>query len=135
MKFELMGDPGPAEGVVNGVADARKAVRQRYKDGSDLVKITATGGVLSVAKNGLNPQFTEEEIREIVETAKDYEMYVAAHAHGIEGMQRAIRAGVRTIDHGTLMDKKTAQLMKKYGTYYVPTISAGEFVYEKAQKP
>ena len=132
---ELRGDPGPYEGVVNGVEDARKAVRQRYKDGSDLVKITATGGVLSVAKNGLNPQFTEEEIREIVETAKDYEMYVAAHAHGIEGMQRAIRAGVRTIDHGTLMDKKTAQLMKKYGTYYVPTISAGEFVYEKAQKP
>ena len=134
-KKSMQGDPGPREGVINSVDDAKKAVRQRYKDGSDLVKITATGGVLSVAKNGLNPQFTEEEIRAIVETAKDYEMYVAAHAHGIEGMQRAIRAGVRTIDHGTLMDKKTAQLMKKYGTYYVPTISAGEFVYEKAQKP
>ena len=62
-------------------------------------------------------------------------MFVAAHAHGIEGMQRAIRGGVRTIDHGTLMNKETAQLMKKYGTYYVPTVSAGEFVYEKAQKP
>ena len=132
---ELVGDPGPYDGVINGLDDARKAVRQRYKDGSDLVKITATGGVLSVAKNGQNPQFTEEEIRVIVETAKDYEMYVAAHAHGVEGMQRAIRAGVRTIEHGTLMDKETAQLMVKYGTYYVPTISAGEFVYEKAQKP
>ena len=132
---ELAGDPGPYDGVVNGIDDARKAVRQRYKDGSDLVKITATGGVLSVAKNGQNPQFTEEEIRVIVETAKDYEMYVAAHAHGIEGMQRAIRAGVRTIEHGTLMDKETARLMVKHGTYYVPTISAGEFVYEKAQKP
>ena len=132
---QLVGDPGPYDGVVNGIDDARKAVRQRYKDGSDLVKITATGGVLSVAKNGQNPQFTEEEIRVIVETAKDYEMYVAAHAHGVEGMQRAIRAGVRTIEHGTLMDKETAQLMVKYGTYYVPTISAGEFVYEKAQKP
>ncbi|MBH31798.1 MAG: amidohydrolase [Candidatus Marinimicrobia bacterium] len=132
---ELVGDPGPYDGVVNGVDDARKAVRQRYKDGSDLVKITATGGVLSVAKNGQNPQFTEEEIRVIVDTAKDYEMYVAAHAHGVEGMQRAIRAGVRTIEHGTLMDKETAQLMVKYGTYYVPTISAGQFVYEKAQKP
>ena len=131
----LRGDPGPYEGVINGADDARKAVRQRYKDGSDLIKITATGGVLSVAKNGLNPQFTEDEIKAIVETAKDYDMYVAAHAHGIEGMQRAIRGGVRTIDHGTLMDKETAQLMKKYGTYYVPTVSAGEFVYEKAQKP
>ena len=77
----------------------------------------------------------ENEIKAIVETAKDYDMFVAAHAHGIEGMQRAIKGGVRTIDHGTLMDKETAQLMKKYGTYYVPTVSAGEFVYEKAQKP
>jgi len=132
---ELRGDPGPYEGVINGVEDAMKGVRQRYKDGSDLVKITATGGVLSVAKNGQNPQFTEEEIRAIVETAADYEMFVAAHAHGKEGMQRAIRAGVRTIEHGTLMDVETARLMVKYGTYYVPTISAGEFVYEKAQKP
>ena len=132
---ELRGDPGPYEGVINGVEDAMKGVRQRYKDGSDLVKITATGGVLSVAKNGQNPQFTEEEIRAIVETAADYEMFVAAHAHGKEGMQRAIRAGVRTIEHGTLMDVETARLMVKYGTYYVPTISAGEFVYKKAQKP
>ncbi len=135
LKRELRGDPGPLEGVVNGTDDARKAVRQRYKDGSDLVKITATGGVLSVAKNGQNPQFTEEEIREVVKTAAEYEMFVAAHAHGVEGMQRAIRAGVRSIEHGTLMDKETARLMLKHGTYYVPTISAGEFVYEKAQKP
>lgn len=132
---KLQGDPGPLEGVVNGTDDARKAVRQRYKDGSDLVKITATGGVLSVAKNGQNPQFTEKEILEVVKTASEYEMFVAAHAHGIEGMQRAIRAGVRTIEHGTLMDKETARLMVKHGTYYVPTISAGEFVYEKAKKP
>ena len=62
-------------------------------------------------------------------------MHVAAHAHGVEGMQRAIRAGVRTIEHGTLMDKPTARLMKQYGTYYVPTVSAGEFVYEKAKEP
>ncbi|MBT3663196.1 MAG: amidohydrolase family protein [Candidatus Marinimicrobia bacterium] len=132
---KLQGDPGPLEGVVNGTDDARKAVRQRYKDGSDLVKITATGGVLSVAKNGQNPQFTEEEIREVVKSAAEYEMFVAAHAHGVEGMQRAIRAGVRSIEHGTLMDKETARLMVKHGTYYVPTISAGEFVLEKAKKP
>ena len=133
MRFELMGDPGPKEGVINGISDARKAVRQRYKNGADLIKITATGGVLSVAKSGENPQFKEEEIRAIVETAADYNMHVAAHAHGAEGMKRAIRAGVRSIEHGTLMDEETIHLMKKYGTYYVPTISAGEFVAEKAK--
>ena len=132
MKFELMGDPGPAEGVVNGIPDARKAVRQRYKNGADLIKITATGGVLSVAKSGENPQFKEDEIRAIVETAADYDMHVAAHAHGAEGMKRAVRAGVRSIEHGTLMDEETMELMKERGTYYVPTISAGEFVAEKA---
>ena len=128
-----MGDPGPAEGVVNGIAEARKAVRQRYKNGADLIKITATGGVLSVAKNGENPQFQEDEIRAIVETATDYGMHVAAHAHGAEGMKRAVRAGVRSIEHGTLMDEETMALMKEKGTYYVPTISAGEFVAEKAE--
>ena len=133
MKFKLMGDPGPAEGVVNGTPDARKAVRQRYKNGADLIKITATGGVLSVAKSGENPQFKEDEIRAIVETAADYDMHVAAHAHGAEGMKRAVRAGVRSIEHGTLMDEETMNLMKERGTYYVPTISAGEFVAEKAK--
>ena len=132
MKFKLMGDPGPAEGVVNGIPDARKAVRQRYKHGADLIKITATGGVLSVAKSGENPQFKEDEIRAIVETAADYDMHVAAHAHGAEGMKRAVRAGVRSIEHGTLMDDETMDLMIERGTYYVPTISAGEFVAEKA---
>ncbi len=127
------GDPGPKEGVINGVADARKAVRQRYKNRADLIKITATGGVLSTAKNGLNPQFTEDELRAIVETARDYGMHVAAHAHGAEGMKRAIRAGVRSIEHGTFMDDEVIALMKKYGTYYVPTISAGKWVAEKAK--
>ena len=132
MRFDLMGDPGPKKGVVNGVAESRKAVRQRYKNGADLIKITATGGVLSVAKNGENPQFKEDEIRAIVETAADYDMHVAAHAHGSEGMRRAVRAGVRSIEHGTLMDEETMALMKEKGVFYVPTISAGEFVAEKA---
>lgn len=132
-KKDLMGDPGPKEGVINGVDDARKAVRQRYKNGADWIKITATGGVLSVAKSGQNPQFTQEEVNEIVKTAKEYGMDVAAHAHGIDGMKRAIIAGVRTIEHGSLMDKETAQLMKQYGTYLVPTISAGKYVAEKAK--
>ncbi len=124
---------GPVEGVVDGPASAAKAVRQRYKDGSDLIKITATGGVLSVAKNGTNPQFSEEELKAIVDTAKDYGFHVAAHAHGAEGMKRAVRAGVRTIEHGTYMDEETMGLMKKNGAYYVPTIMAGKWVEEKAK--
>ncbi|OAB75971.1 metal-dependent hydrolase family protein [Cochleicola gelatinilyticus] len=132
---ELMGDPGPKEGVVNSVEDAKKAVRQRYKNGADWIKITATGGVLSVAKSGKNPQFTEEEITAIVTTAKDYDMKVAAHAHGDEGMQRAIRAGVKTIEHGTLMSDATMELMKQKKSYLVPTITAGKYVSDKAKIP
>lgn len=132
-KRDLQGDPGPLEGVVNGVDDAAKAVRQRYKEGSDLIKITATGGVLSPAKNSQNPQFTVAEIRAIVETANDYGMKVAAHAHGTEGIKRAILGGVASIEHGTLLDAEGMRLMIERGTYLVPTISAGNFVYEKAQ--
>jgi imidazolonepropionase-like amidohydrolase len=132
---ELRGDPGPKEGVINSVDDAKKAVRQRYKDGADNIKITATGGVLSMAKNGQNPQFTLEEIQAICATAKDYGMIVAAHAHGDEGMQRAVIAGVTTIEHGTLMSEETMDLMIEHGTYYVPTISAGEEVVRNAKKP
>lgn len=129
----LMGDPGPRDGVINGVAEARKAVRQRYKDGADLIKITATGGVLSVAKSGQNPQFMDDELKAIVDTAKDYGMTIAVHAHGKEGMERAIKAGVTSIEHGTYMDKHTFGLMKKHGTYFVPTIMAGNWVAEKAK--
>lgn len=132
---DLMGDPGPREGVVNGLEDARKAVRQRYKDGADLIKITATGGVLSVARSGQNPQFTEAEVAEIVRIAADYDMHVAAHAHGTEGMQRAIRGGVHSIEHGTYMDEETIELMIEHGTWYVPTVSAGRFVARMAGVP
>ncbi len=132
---DLMGDPGPAQGVVNGVDECVKAVRQRYKEGSDVIKITASGGVLSVAKSGENPQFTEAEMRAIVETAKDYGFKVAAHCHGAEAMKRAIRAGVNSIEHGTYMDEEAMNLMKKMGTYYVPTIIAGKSVADSALKP
>jgi imidazolonepropionase-like amidohydrolase len=128
-------DPGPEQGVVNSVDDARKAVRQRYKEGSDTIKITATGGVLSIAKNGSNPQFTEEEIRAIVTTARDYGFKVAAHAHGAEGMKRAVRGGVDSIEHGTFMDDETIKLMKERGTFYTPTLSAGRWVADKAKDP
>ena len=130
---KLIGNPGPKEGVVNSVEDAKKAVRQRYKNGADCIKITATGGVLSVAKSGDNPQFTIEEVKAICDMAKDYGMHVAAHAHGDEGMQRAIIGGVKTIEHGTYMSDETMDLMIKYDAYLVPTITAGKEVAEKAQ--
>jgi imidazolonepropionase-like amidohydrolase len=132
---DLMGDPGPAAGVANGPDECRKAVRQRYKEGSDVIKITASGGVLSVAKNGENPQFTEEEIKAIVETAHDYGFKVAAHCHGAEAMKRAVRAGVNSIEHGTFMDEEVMALMKQHGTYFVPTIIAGKSVADSAKKP
>jgi imidazolonepropionase-like amidohydrolase len=110
-------------------------VRQRYKEGSDTIKITATGGVLSIAKNGANPQMTEEEMRAVVATARDYGFKVAAHAHGAEGIKRAVRAGVDTIEHGTFMDDEGMKLMKEHGTWYVPTLSAGRWVYDQAQDP
>lgn len=132
---DLMGDPGPKDGVINGPEDAYKAVRQRYKDGSDLIKITASGGVLSMATNGENPQFTEEEVKAIVAAAKDYGFKVAAHCHGVEAMKRAIRGGVSSIEHGTLMDESVFPLMVQYGTYLVPTIIAGKSAADSAKIP
>ena len=128
-------DLGPMDGVMNGVQDALKTVRYRYKEDSDLIKITATGGVLSNAKNGQNPQMTIEEIRAIVEISKDYGFKVAAHAHGSEGIKRAVIAGVDSIEHGTLMDNEAATLMRDKGTYYVPTLLAGKWVADKALIP
>ncbi len=129
----LMGPPGPTEGVINGPDAARQAVRQRYKEGSDTIKITATGGVLSYARSPDAPQFTVEEIRAIVDTAKDYGYTVAAHAHGDVGMRRAIEGGVSSIEHGTFMSESTMRMMKEKGTWYVATLSAGRFVGEKAE--
>jgi imidazolonepropionase-like amidohydrolase len=132
LKGDFRRDANPVDGVINGPDEARKAVRQRYKDGADLIKLTATGGVLSLAGNGRNPQFNDEELRAIVETAKDYQMTVAVHAHGTEGIKRAVLAGVDSIEHGTFMTAEVMQLMKKHGTYLVPTISAGDWVARKA---
>ena len=125
--------PTAEDGVINGPYDAYAAVRQRYKDGADGIKLTVTGGVLSVAKSGDNPQFTAEEVASVVNAAKDYGMWVAVHAHGAEGMKRAVIAGVNSVEHGTFMTEEVMDLMIKNGTYYVPTISAGEFVAEKAK--
>ncbi len=129
-----VGAPGPNQGVINGPDEGRAAVRARYKEGADLIKITATGGVLSQARSGQNSQYTEEELRAIVSTAKDYGFRVAAHAHGAEGMKRALRAGVDSIEHGTLLDDEVIALFKKHGAWYVPTISAGRYVAEKSKE-
>ncbi len=128
---ELRADRFP--GFANGPDGVRAAVRLRYKDGADFIKIAATGGVLSLAKSGQAPLFTDEELRAVVETARDYGMKVAAHAHGSEGMLRAVRAGVHTIEHGTFMTDEVIAAMKERGTVYVATISAGRFVAEKAK--
>ncbi|MDJ1140056.1 amidohydrolase family protein [Marinicella sp. X102] len=123
----------PEHGVLNGVADARRAVRQRYQDGADLIKITATGGVLSQAASGDNAQFSDDELKALIATADDYGFKVAAHAHGKAGMLRAIEAGVASIEHGTYLDKEVIKAMKKHGTYLVPTLIAGDWVTEKSK--
>lgn len=130
-----IGKPGPEQGVINGIESAREAVRSRYQEGADLIKITATAGVLSQASSGENTQFSDEELNAIIKTAKDYGFRVAAHAHGNEGIKRALRAGIDSIEHGTYMDDEAIALFKKHGAWYVPTISAGKFVAEKAKVP
>lgn len=129
------GYPGPEDGVISGPQEARRAVRQRYKEGSDMIKLTATGGVLSFAKSADNPQFMTDEIAAIVQTAHDYGFKVAAHAHGAEGMKRAVEAGVDSIEHGTYMSDEVMTLMKRKGTWYVPTLMAGAFVSAKSKEP
>jgi len=132
---DLMGDPGPRIGVANGTEECIKAVRQRFKEGSDVIKIMATGGVLDVLANGSGAEFTEEEMRTIVQTAHDYGLKVMAHAHGAEGIKRALRAGVISIEHGTYMDDECMELFKKNGAWYVPTIIAGKSVADSAKIP
>ncbi len=130
---DLFPHTSPEHGVVNGPADAMRAVRQRYQDGADLIKITATGGVLSQASSGDNAQFNDAELTALIATAEDYGFKVAAHAHGKAGMKRAIEAGVASIEHGTYLDDEIIKLMKKHGTFLVPTLIAGDWVTEKSK--
>lgn len=132
---DLMGDPGPKEAVINGPYEAMKAVRQRYKNGADVIKVMATAGVLSIEKDGSGPQMTMEELKAVVQIANDYHMITAAHAHGAEGIRRAVEAGITTIEHGTYMTEDIMDLMVKKGTYYCPTITAGKEVEELAKIP
>ncbi|XLZ71688.1 amidohydrolase family protein [Massilia sp. SR12] len=129
------GTPGPMEGVINSAEEARQAVRARYQEGADVIKITATGGVLSQASSGMNSQFDDAELKALIAAARDYGFKVAAHAHGTDGMKRALKAGVDSIEHGTFMDDECIALFKKNGAWYVPTISAGRYVADKAKEP
>ncbi len=134
VRVELLTNQGPMEGVINGPLEAREAVRQRYKEGADVIKLNVTGGALSLSVGQDNPMFSEEEIAAAVETANDYNMVVAAHAHSAEGIKRATRGGVHSIEHGTYMDDEAIKLMKQRGTALVPTISAGEWMTMKADE-
>ncbi len=133
-RWNLQGDPSPKAGIINSPADAWKAVRQHYKDGADLIKIMPSGGVLDESSSAENPQMTLEEIKAVVAAAHDYGFTVAAHAHGAEGIRRAVLGGVDSIEHGTFMDAQDMKLMKEHGTWYVPTIIAGQFVMDKAKQ-
>ncbi|MCJ8211301.1 amidohydrolase family protein [Mucilaginibacter sp. RS28] len=126
--------PGPEDGIADGRDELIKAVRLQFKRGSNLIKIASTGGVLDLSEDGSGAQFSIDEIKAVVETAKDYGMRVACHAHGAEGIRRAILGGVTSIEHGTFMNDEDMQLAKKYGTYLVPTIIAGKSVADTAAK-
>ncbi|MBV9911303.1 MAG: amidohydrolase family protein, partial [Sinobacteraceae bacterium] len=134
-RADLAGDPGPRVGIINSAEDAVKAVRQHYKDRVDVIKIMPSGGVLDVGSNGENPQLTIEEIRAVVNTSHDYGFIVAAHAHGAEAIKRAVLAGVDSIEHGTFLNAEDMKLMVEHGTWYVPTIIAGDFVARQAKVP
>jgi len=132
---DLMHKMGPDDGVADGRDELIKAVRLQIKRGSDVIKIASTGGVLDLTENSSGAEFTIDEIKAVVETAKDYGLRVACHAHGAEGIRRAILGGVTSIEHGSFMDDEDIRLAKQYGTYYVPTLIAGRSTADSAKIP
>jgi imidazolonepropionase-like amidohydrolase len=135
LRHDLSPSPTWEQGIVDSPEEAAKAVRYQHKYGADLIKFTATGGVLSIGDSGDLQQFEDAEMKAIVTTAHMLGMKVAAHAHGKRGMEAAIRAGVDSIEHGTYLDAETIAIFKKHGTYLVPTVIAGKTVEEMAKKP
>ena len=111
--------------ICDGPHDCRRAVRRAVKFGADWIKITATGGVLSDTGTGLNQQMTDDELVEIMDTAHALGVKVAAHAHGVDGINAALRAGVDSIDHGTFLDEESVDLFRETGAYWVPTLLPG----------
>jgi imidazolonepropionase-like amidohydrolase len=110
--------------VCNGADDCRRAVREQISAGADVIKIAATGGVLSNVPGGLNQQMMDDEMRAVVATARTFDRKVAAHAHGVEGVNAALRAGVSSVEHGTFTNEETFRLYKETGAHYVPTLLA-----------
>lgn len=129
----LRPEQGPETGTADGPAEVRKAVRARVREGVDLIKITATGGVLSMTAAGVSQQFFQDELDAIVEAAHRMGRKVAAHAHGADGIKAALRAGVDSIEHGTYLDDEAIALFVETGAYLVPTIHAGKYVAAKAE--
>jgi imidazolonepropionase-like amidohydrolase len=117
-------EAGPLDGVINGTDQARYAVRANHKYGADIIKVCASGGVLSLTDDVDTPQLTQEELNAIVEEAHALRRKTAAHAHGAEAAKRAIRAGIDSIEHGSFLDDEALDMMKQRGTYYVPTLMA-----------
>lgn len=127
-------ESGPTEGVINGPEQARFAVRFNHKYGADVIKVCATGGVLSLTDDVDTPQLTQEELNALVDEAHALRRKAAAHAHGAEGAKRAIRAGIDSIEHGTFLDDEALDMMKARGTYLVPTLMAPEGIQEQIDK-
>lgn len=127
------------EGIADGPDSCMRAVREQIKRGADCIKLTATGGVLSASAAGLRQHFTDEELKAIVTAAHMMSRKVAAHAHGVDGIFAALRAGVDSIEHGTYLDERTIDLMKLHPMapkqYLVPTMLAAETVTANADKP
>ena len=130
----LVSRGGVETGAADGVEQVREAVRYNVKHGADVIKICATGGVLSPADSVGVQQYTEEEMRAVVDAARMTERRVAAHAHGLAGIKAAVRAGVTSIEHGSILDDEAVRLMKERGTYLVPTLMAGETVERLARQ-
>ncbi|HYL10845.1 MAG TPA: amidohydrolase family protein [Candidatus Acidoferrales bacterium] len=124
-------ETGPLDGVINGPEEARRAVRLDHKYGATMIKVCATGGVLSLTDDVDTPQLTQEELNAIVDEARALRLKTAAHAHGAEGAKRAIRAGINSIEHGSFLDDEALDMMKANGTYLVPTLMAPDYLRQK----
>ncbi|MCY4647258.1 MAG: amidohydrolase family protein [Gammaproteobacteria bacterium] len=129
---DIFEEPGIEDGIAQGAERVREAVNYQIKYGADVIKFCATGGVLSEGDAVGVQQYTEEEMVVLVRTANMAERTVAAHAHGLEGIKAAVRAGVTSIEHGSMLDDETVRLMAEHGTYLVPTMMAFEDVRERA---
>ena len=124
-----------SESICSGADDCMRAVRTQVRSGADIIKITATGGVLSNTAAGLGQQFTDAELAAIIEVAHRMGRQVTAHAHGVDGINAFLRAGGDSIEHGTYLDAESIRLFRREGTYLVPTLLAGDFVARIAASP